>query len=140
MLLSTAMRLGSMLNPQSWLFLTERDSDGSTCATCALGAICEAVGLLEDEEKDYEDLNIQLIFPAINKPFHPTPYELARVTVGHKMPMSPDTLAGYISCLNDTGYYSREWIADWLVESGNDCESVEQPIAKTVEVEQAVTA
>lgn len=125
MRLSEAVRLGSMLNPQGFLCLKdiERDEgDDEQCVTCALGAAMDAMGI---QVGGLDPMGrLENLFPRIADEFVPTLYELARVTVDHEMPMTPDTLGGYISCLNDTGYYSREWIADWLVESGNDIESI----------------
>lgn len=125
MLLSDAIRLGAMLNRQGWLWLKNWElPDGKgACETCALGGAMDAVGV--DTDGIDPIAAMEAVFPKLKEDFLPTLYELSRVTVDHEMPMSPDTLIGYISCLNDTGYYSREWIADWLVESGNDCESVE---------------
>lgn len=135
MLLSDAMKMGSMLGKQGfgtyyggdWL---EPDHD----TTCALGATMEAVGLRANVDA------LVKLYPGLEKEFIPTLYELARIQfTGKEEWEKGDELMDYIIALNDTGYYSREWIADWLVESGNDCESVEPISVETLSPDLAHT-
>lgn len=93
-----------MMGPQ--LFL--RAHDPETNGTCALGSIQLAVGLEHAPWK-----RLLETFPGLEVK---VPTQCAPLT--NHMPIS---VALAISILNDAQRWSRERIADWLIESGYDC-------------------
>lgn len=99
-LLSDAIRLGAMLGPQATNGYMFQARMGGEMATCALGAAAIIVGIKCDSLEPYRELC--RIFPGC---------DLANEEKG-------------IVHLNDDLRMTREQIADWLVESGNDCESI----------------
>jgi hypothetical protein len=111
MLLSEAIRLGAMLGPQAF--------DGAFVGEshCALGGAALALGFAG--KRDYT----------------------GEFAINYLCAIFPSIAAGLgcsIAIKNDVRRMTREQIADWLVESGNDCESVTttaQEIAEPVCVE-----
>jgi hypothetical protein len=98
MLLSEAIRLGAMLGPQ----LTNSDMvKGSSMASCALGSAALATGCVVGTNQSHTNDKLMEVFPWLSR-----------------------DIIFSIWSKNDTEKMSREQIADWLVESGNDCESV----------------
>jgi hypothetical protein len=97
MLLSEAMRLGAMLGPQAFNVAFDGESH------CALGGAALAFGFGGEREHTGEFAINYLceIFPSL-----------------------AEGLGRLIAVKNDVRRMTREQIADWLVESGNDCESV----------------
>jgi|ERR1043166_2272570 hypothetical protein len=107
--LSTAIRIGAKLRPQSQICLEHPTSNG----TCALGAAFHAVmGMSPLEfEKSHVKISGQLMktFPQLrDKLSYYNP-----VSEGHSY-----HLASCIVYLNDTLCWTREQIADWLEEKG----------------------
>jgi len=103
MKLSEAIRLGCVLRPQAWgCYLSERGS-------CALGAACEAVGVMavDGNEPDYSliaPFPLIATFPILDVKFlHPESQE-----------REPIPLLSIIVSLNDTFIWTRERIADWV--------------------------
>jgi hypothetical protein len=96
MLLSEAMRRGAMLGPQCKVLLVSR-SGGS----CAFGSAALALGVTLKNGLDYDGLFS--VFPSLR---------------GNMK------LKKAVWLRNDTLGWTREQIADWLVKSGKDCESV----------------
>jgi hypothetical protein len=99
MLLSEAIRLGATLGPQTRYFPI--DSGG---ASCALGAAARAIGLVKTDYQSISYDTLQSAFPVFQGDFG---WQLMR----------------HITELNDFFYLTREEIADWIVESGLDCEA-----------------
>lgn len=103
MLLSEAVRLGAMLGPQC-----RGQMFGGNGASCAMGSALLAVGMTAYEKQTSYQAILDK-FPAM----HPgLPYEIENA--------------------NDSLLWTREQIADWLVESGNDCSSVEVAPAQEI--------
>lgn len=95
---SEAIRLGSMLGPQGFGVTWERREKSTLCAN---QAACEALNVM----------SIYQVVPharLVNCPVCGIERELATTVA---------------TCLNDKHRWTREQIADWLVASGNDCES-----------------
>ncbi len=90
--LSEAMRLGAMLAPQG--FGTFRNRIG---ATCALGAVAEAIGGIE---------HLRLVYPILDR--------RAEYPVADKAFYGGSSLFDTIVQLNDVHCWTRERIADWI--------------------------
>ncbi len=90
--LSEAMRLGAMLSPQG--FGTFRNRKG---ATCALGAVAEAIGGIE---------HLRLVYPILDR--------RAEYPVADKAFYGGSSLFDTIVQLNDVHCWTRERIADWI--------------------------
>jgi len=108
MLLSEAIRLGAMMGPQLKGRLLSKEG-----GSCALGAACLATedGALKKYSGFNEDIlfdNLKLRYPVLKSinSFNGN-YVYAEIVIR-----------------NDKLGQTREQIADWLVESGNDCEAV----------------
>lgn len=96
MRLSEAIRLGSMLHPQSFGWLRAYGSDDAIVATCAMGA-AEEVGCDTEE------------------------YKAGKVACP-ECPNLAGSLYGVVVHLNDGHRWTREAIADWVatIESAQD--------------------
>lgn len=103
MLLSEAMRFGAMLGPQCGLDLVNGNR------SCAFGSAGLALGVRFRDGMDYAAL--YRVFPSLEH---------------------SKTLKTEVWERNDQLAWTREEIADWLVESGNDCESVETAPASEI--------
>lgn len=115
LLLSEAIKLGATLGPQARGMLG--DDDGSTCA---IGAALLATGNLKPRH-----IRADKLFPALGLVVELTPKG------------KPITLAAKVVILNDRDGWSREQIADWIVEKGYDCEYV-PPSTHQVKTQEAV--
>lgn len=116
MKLSDAIRLGSMIKPQS--FGDYRETHTSTLMgypvldivhTCALGAALDAVGKLPSVDLLFEDSNmtdatVDAEFPVLLSP------ALCPVCGDEEN----DTVSDVVICLNDSHQWSRDRIADWV--------------------------
>ena len=111
--LSDDLRLGAMLKKQA-----RGDYETSRGRTCAVAAICDARGTLDQ----YDDAGIKAV-----------ENELDQLTPQAFCPVCKmgQTVSGVVINLNDFHRWTREKIADWL-------EPVEQP--KKAQAAQAVTA
>lgn len=90
MRLSEAIRLGSMLHPQTFERMRQRDRHGDVVATCAFGAATAAGYSYADETT----LTTELApCPACGSEFG---------------------IVGHVMHLNDTHKWTRERIADWI--------------------------
>lgn len=118
MKLSDAMVLGSTMNPQA--FMVGKDEFGGTCA---LGAICEAVGIQTKRISTFLDLMDR--FPGLER------------VVSYDQ--NTKSLIWIISlCMNDYLRMTREQIAAKIVENGWDCEEV-LPNQQTADVSELQT-
>src|SRR5262245_38820101 len=102
MKLSEAMRLGTMLRPQTVVnLLTEQGS-------CALGAAGEAAGLFRvgDEWKEFGYTSLSETWPILYTRSPGCP--VCRQSHGDR------TLGETITSLNDIHEWTREMIADWV--------------------------
>lgn len=106
MLLSECIRLGAMLGPQ----LRKNLIDGSG-ASCAIGSAMLAGSLVATGEnsKTMKIERLLQVHQALDAMFPGLKYETREEIVFR----------------NNQSRHTREEIADWLVESGNDCASVE---------------
>lgn len=112
MKLSEAIRLGAMLGPQ--IIGNEADKHGGSCA---IGAAMLALGVhgnIDEINQDFIDFPTETIESKF-------PDMFLRTDLG---PLGYQSLYTSVACRNDDGM-TREEIADWLVESGKDCESVD---------------
>ena len=109
MKLSEAIRLGATLGPQHF-----DDFFGDAGASCALGAALRAIGM-EEIANDDDPRKESDAFPSLDSP----------APRGWCQNCGTITDVGLLIVhMNDCRRWSREAIADWLVASGNDCESV----------------
>lgn len=115
LLLSEAIRLGATLSPQIRGMLS--DDDGRTCA---IGAALLATGNLKPRH-----IRANKLFPALGLVVEITPKG------------KPITLAAKVVNLNDRDSWSREQIADWIVEKGYDCEYA-PPVIRQVKTQETV--
>jgi hypothetical protein len=106
MKLSEALRLGAMLRPQQAYGALFNDSNGGTCA---LGAIADAVGLLDTENNKY--------YGPIPEPIRSLWRPVANVVCASACPQCGERAFGsdrVIVHLNNEHKWSRERIADWI--------------------------
>lgn len=111
MLLSESIRLGAMYGPQLRGILTD-----GTGASCAIGASMLAVGMKPLEFGGgwtfIDKHTLADKFPSLDNDYRCDEREFE------------STVWDHIVYLNNVKGRTREQIADWLVESGNDCEAV----------------
>ncbi len=91
--LSAAMRLGAMVHPQAFGAIQRHGLSGEVVATCAMGAAVVASGVKENL-------------------YHVWPYLVTTRTCPACAMMNCGV--GLIFHLNDTHFWSRERIADWI--------------------------
>lgn len=107
--LSDAIRLGSVTGEQiRWHLINEQGN------TCAIGGAMVAVGIKPLGAEDHEAL--WRMFPGLND----GTFE--------------GCLQAEIVNLNNLYGMTRDQIADWLVESGKDIQSVEAPVPVYAEI------
>jgi hypothetical protein len=121
------MKLGAMQGPQLW----GRFVDGEG-GSCAMGAVMIAMGrpvkvhtfisheLVAEWVKIFPSLGLNVDGPRGGREYY--------------------TVWQHISAMNNFLNQTREQIADWIVESGNDCEAVLPKGAQRVEQPVEVTA
>lgn len=143
--LSEAIRLGSMLRPQTRgnLYYHYRGEIRS----CAYGAALEAAGLIApavnvDTSSDALDIKAEELWPVMTNAVLKCPASgrtaLARTEYYYDLQNARDgvQVVGIIQHLNDSHRWTRERIADWVVtvEPAADPEPVETPRAMTAPV------
>lgn len=120
MKLSEAMRLGAMTGCQ--LFGRLEDSDGGTCA---MGAVIKASGFETDSAVFNHYREIRTIYPALSLVVPESLIEYYDYIHTKKL------LCWVIVFLNNELHWSREMIAEWIIDNGYDCESVDTPVVIT---------
>ncbi len=101
--LSTAMREGAKLRPQSFGFFFSH-AEGEVCS-CALGSI-------------WEYLHGNTHPPAINNDALCELLGIAEIVADHPIYNKVAPIGDIIASLNDDNLWSREQIADWLESLG----------------------
>jgi hypothetical protein len=117
MLLSEAIRLGAAMGPK----ISYCDLFGPDDSSCALGSAAIAIGLTRHPLNAYGEL--RAAWPQLDR-------------------LQADKQGNLMAAIyrrNDLYNWTREEIADWLVSSGNDCESVQQQEAVETEAAELVT-
>lgn len=97
MSLSSAIRLGAMLKPQGRGIASMRSAD----ASCALGAAADALGLADVNKYS----RLRATWPVLDQ-------RLGCPVCGHPPP--PGTVVAVLWHLNDTHWWTREQIADFV--------------------------
>ena len=115
---SEAMRLGAMLRPRQAFWLLHDPSDNSTCA---MGAACEAVGILDTIEyggrytgkgpQEWRWITMAMLCPACSH-FH-------------------DQVQALVIHLNNDHRWTRERIADWVEAQETGLEA-SQPVSAAI--------
>lgn len=120
MKLSEAMRLGAMTGRQ--LFGQLADADGGTCA---MGAVIKASGFETDNAIVNHYLQIRTTYPTLSLV---VPESLI---AEYSYKNTEKLLCWVIVFLNNNLKWSREMIAEWIIDNGYDCESVDIPVVIT---------
>lgn len=121
LLLSEAIRLGATWGPQAFgSYIDDK------LGTCAIGAALLATGDLKPGCIEIKNKrNVWELFPSMN-------HQVADTVYGQHC-----SLFVKITYLNDIDGWSREQIADWIVEKGYDCEYV-PPSTHQVKTQEVV--
>jgi hypothetical protein len=125
MTLSEAIRLGSTLTGQAFGQLI--DFKGNTCA---LGGAALAAGIrLRDYDGVFFWARIVCLFPCLQELVsrYELPFELAE----HLQEFPEYPLVGVIQQLDDALHWTRERIAQWVVDHDLDGQSVEVGVEKS---------